>query len=200
MSAVLEIQERHIFLKFTGIKTHPFSVREYDRMTEIGLFDKNEKIELLNWKLIEINSKGRKHTSAISKIKRVFNKLFVEKAIIRVQNPIILDDFSEPEPDIVLARPDENEYTEKHPTPEDILLVMEVSDTTLAYDRDVKSVSYARAGISQYLLLNLTDENIEDYREPAPDGYGFKKTYRRGDVFSLVEFPEIEIKIDEILK
>lgn len=200
MSAVLETQEKHAPIKFTGIKTRPISVREYDRMIEIGLFDEDERIELLNGEIVEILPKGTKHSSANDKATRFFYRMIGDGAVIRNQNPVILNNFSEPEADIVLAKPDEDDYAERHPTPEDILLVMEISDTTLAYDRDVKSVFYARAGISQYLLLNLIDETVEDYREPAADGYGYKKTYRRGDVFNLVEFPEIEIKIDEILK
>lgn len=199
MSAVLEAQQTQTTVKSLGIKKRPISVREYDRMIEIGLFDEDERIELLNGEIVEIMPKGTKHTSATSKTNRVFNKLFVEKAIIRIQDPIILNDFSEPEPDIVLAKLEENEYAERDPMPEDILLLMEISDTTLPYDRDVKSIAYARANISQYLIFNLAEETIEDYREPAPDGYGFKKTYRRGNVFSLVEFPEIEIKIDDLL-
>jgi Uma2 family endonuclease len=200
MSAVLETQEKHAPVKFTGMKTRPISVREYDRMIEIGLFDEDERIELLNGEIIEIMPKGTRHAAFNDLVSDLLRELLGNKSIIRNQNPIILNDFSEPEPDIVVAKQPRDKYFAQHPTPEDILLILEVSDTALTYDRDVKSVFYARAGINQYLILNLIDETIEDYREPAPDGYGFKKTYRRGDAFSLVEFPEIEIKIDEILK
>jgi Uma2 family endonuclease len=109
-----------------------------------------------------------------------------------------LDNFSEPEPDIVLAKPPRRNYLENHPTPNDILLVMEISDTTLAYNRDDKAQAYSRNGIQQYLLLNLQNQTLEDYREPNADGYGAKRTFRSGDVFDLVAFPEIEINFDDL--
>ncbi len=196
MSAVLE---RTISNTVTnGVKPHLITVDEYDRMIEAGIYTENDRIELLNGEIIEIMPKGPKHTAANSRIVRFLIKLFDEKAIVRGQDPIRLDDFSEPEPDIVLANWDEKEYSENHPTPADVLLIMEISDTTLAYDREAKARAYSRNGIQQYLLLNLQNETLEDYREPNADGYGAKRTYRSGDVFNLVAFPEIEIKFDDL--
>ena len=142
--------------------------------------------------------KGAKHTSANSRIVRLFVRLFNNKAIVRSQDPIWLDEISEPEPDIVLAKWDERDYSERHPKPEEILLVMEISDTTLAYDREDKALAYSRNGIGQYLLLNLQNETLEDYREPGADGYGFKRTLRKGDILTLAAFSEIEIKVDDL--
>ena len=181
-----------------GVKTRLITVAEYDRMIEAGIYTENDRIELLNGEIIELMPKGTKHTSANSRIVRLFVRLFDEKVIVRSQDPIRLDDFSEPEPDVVLANWDENEYGENHPTPKDILLVMEISDTTLAYDREDKARAYSRNGIAQYLLLNLKDETVEDYRSPEADGYGSKQTYRSGEAFNLVAFPEIEIKVDDL--
>ncbi len=196
MSAVLET----ITPKITpnGVKQRLITVSEYDRMIEAGIYTENDHIELLNGEIIEIMPKGTKHTSANSKIIRFFIRFFAEKIIVRSQDPIRLDDFSEPEPDIVLANWDEKEYSENHPTPADIVLVMEISDTTLAYDREDKARAYSRNGIQQYLLLNLQNETLEDYREPTADGYGFKRTHRQGDVFNLVAFPETEIKFGDL--
>ncbi len=196
MSAVLE---RTVSKNPTnGVKPRLITTSEYDRMIEAGIYTENDRIELLNGEIVEIMPKGTKHTSANSKIVRFFIKLFDERVIVRGQDPIRLDNFSEPEPDVVLAKWDEKEYAENHPTPADILLVMEISDTTLAYDRDDKAQAYSRNGIQQYLLLNLKDETLEDYREPNADGYGAKRTFRSGDVFNLVAFPEIEIKFDDL--
>ncbi|MDQ3062442.1 MAG: Uma2 family endonuclease [Acidobacteriota bacterium] len=167
-------------------------------MIEAGIYTENDRIELLNGEIFQIMPKGKRHASANDKIARFFYRVFDEKVIVRNQNPIILDYFSEPEPDIVLANWDENEYVENHPTPKDILLVMEISDTTLAYDRDDKARAYSRNGVRQYLLLNLQNETVEDYRSPEADGYGSKQTYRSGEAFNLVAFPEIEIKVDDL--
>ena len=197
MSAVLE---RTIPNTTTnGVKPRLITTSEYDRMIEAGIYTENDRIELLNGEIIELMPKGPKHTSANSKIVRFFIRLFDEKLIVRNQDPIILDDFSEPEPDIVLANWDDKEYAENHPTPSDILLVMEISDTTLAYDREAKALAYSRNNIQQYLLLNLQNETIEDYREPNTDGYQFKRTLRKGDTLNLVAFPEIEIEVKNLL-
>lgn len=196
MSAVLERTISNT--PANGVKPRLITVKEYDRMIEAGIYTENDRIELRNGEIIEILPKGKRHASANDKIARFFYKVFDEKVSVRNQNPIVLDDFSEPEPDVVLAKWDEKEYAENHPTPTDILLVMEISDTTLAYDRDDKAKAYSRNGIQQYLLLNLQNETLEDYREPNADGYGAKRTYRSGDVFNLVAFPEIEIKFDDL--
>jgi len=196
MSAVLE---RTIQKTTTnGAKPRLITVAEYDRMIEAGIYTENDRLELLNGEIIELMPKGTKHTSANSRIIRLFVRLFDEKVIVRSQDPIRLDDFSEPEPDVVLANWDEKEYAENHPTPENILLVMEISDTTLVYDREDKARAYSRNGIQQYLLLNLQNQTLEDYRQPSADGYGSKQTFHKGESFSLTVFPEIEIKVDDL--
>lgn len=199
MSAVLQINE-------TIPKTHNnvsnrrlISVTEYDRMTELGFFDNGEKVELLNGEIVKIMAKGTKHSAINDRVARFFYKNLDESIVVRNQNPIVLDDFSEPEPDIVLAKWKDDEYLVKHPRAEDIYLVMEISDSTLSQDRETKSLLYAKAGIGQYLLLNVNEQTIEDYREPHFDGYEFKKTHRIGDKFNLVAFSEIEINVSEIL-
>ena len=181
-----------------GVKTRLITVAEYDRMIEAEIYTENDRIELLNGEIVEIMPKGPKHTSANSRVVRFFIRLFGEKVIVRGQDPIWLDGISEPEPDIVLAKWNETEYSEGHPTPADIFLIMEISDTTLAYDREAKAKAYSRNNIQQYLLLNLQNETIEDFREPSEDGYQFKRTLRKGDSLNLTAFPEIEISLDDL--
>ena len=181
-----------------GVKPRLITVAEYDRMIEAGIYTENDRIELLNGEIIELMPKGAKHTSANSRIVRLFLRLLDNKAIVRSQDPIWLDEISEPEPDIVLAKWNETDYAERHPKPEEILLVMEISDTTLVYDREDKARAYSRNGIQQYLLLNLQNQTLEDYRQPSADGYGSKQTFHKGESFSLAVFPEIEIKVDDL--
>jgi Uma2 family endonuclease len=199
MTAVSEITQIVPKTQISGSNRRLITVAEYDRMTELGFFDNGEKVELLNGEIIEIMAKGTKHAIFNDLVADILSEKLGENVYLRNQNPITLDDFSEPEPDIVLAKPPRGNYFEKHPTPEDIYLVMEISDTTLAQDRETKSLLYARAGIVQYLLLNVNEQTIEDYREPNSDGYEFKQTHRIGDKFNLVAFPETEIKVSEIL-
>ena len=119
--------------------------------------------------------------------------------IVRNRNPIWLDEYSEPEPDIVLAVFKEDEYENSHPRPEEIYLIPEVSDSTLGYDRDTKGDAYARAGIRQYLVLNVQDKTLEDYREPGADGFQSKQTLRAGQEFNLVAFPELILNVSDFL-
>ncbi len=202
MSAVLQINESVMKTQLNGLNgsnRRPISVAEYDRMNELGFFNDDERVELLNGEIIKIMAKGTRHAIFNDLVADILNEKLGKNVYLRNQNPIILDDFSEPEPDIVLAKPPRGNYLEKHPTPTDIYLVMEISDTTLHQDRETKSLAYARSGIVQYLLLNVNEQTIEDYREPHFDGYESKKTYRIGDKFNLVAFPETEINVNEIL-
>ena len=175
------------------------SVEEYDRMIEHGILTTEDKVELLNGVIIRKMPKGTKHVYFNEVMAEFFRRKLGENVDVRSQNPIVLDDFSEPEPDIVLAKPPRERYFEKHPTAQDILLIVEISDSTLGRDRFVKGLAYAKAGIQQYIVFNVQDQTIEDYRQPSADGYGAKQTYRSGEAFNLVAFPEIEIEIRDLL-
>jgi Uma2 family endonuclease len=203
MSAVIEIssQKQSAIGNFNGqsFKLRQITVEEYDLMIESGVFDKDEHIELLNGVIVEKMPKGTKYSAATDRIARVFYRHFGDSVFIRNQNPIWLDEFSEPEPDIVIAVPKADEYEDSHPVPEEIFLVMEVSDSTLGYDRNTKGEAYSQAGIRQYLLLNVQEKTIEDYSEPSADGFQSKKTYRAGQNFSLVSFPEKSFAVSDFL-
>ena len=179
--------------------TRPFSIKEYDAMIEHGILTTNDRVELLNGVIIEQMPKGSKHSSSNDRAARFFYRTLGDRVVVRNQNPICLDDFSEPEPDLVLAFPDPRDYSDHHPTPAEILLVIEVSDTTLSLDRNTKAVNYAQAGIPQYLLFNVAARAIEDYRDPAPDGYRTKQTHTAGKSFNLVSFPELNINAADLL-
>lgn len=174
------------------------SVREYDQMIAHRILTSEDRVELLNGIIVEKMTKGPKHASVNGRANRLLNRLVGERVIIRIQDPIWLNEISEPEPDIVLAKPEPEFYSDRHPAPEDILLLAEISDTSLGHDRFTKGLAYAKAGIRQYLVLNLPEETVEDYRSPEADGYGSKQTYHRGEVFSLDAFPEVEISVDDL--
>lgn len=203
MSAVIEISKlantQNGKQNDDFLKLRPFTVKEYDWMIEQGILTEKDNVELLNGAIVEKMPKGTKHSAANDRVARVFYRVLGDKAVVRNQNPIWLDDFSEPEPDIVLAAFDENDYEEKHPTPADIFLILEVSDSTLSYDRTAKSAAYARAGIRQYLLLNVQERTLEDYREPSADGYQSKQTLRDEQTFNLVAFPDISLQAKDFL-
>lgn len=176
------------------------SVEIYDSMIKNGILNENDNVELLNGTIIEKMPKGNRHTSTTRFITKFFYRILDENVVIQVQDPIRLDDFSEPEPDIVLAKSDENDYTKRHPTPADILLIIEVSDTTLYFDRHEKAAAYSRNGIGQYLIVNVENNTVEDYQKPGADGYQSKQTYEIGDEFSLLSFPKIKVAVEDFLQ
>ncbi len=201
MSAVVQQIEARISPQIEtsdGFSIRKISVEDYEKMIDIGIFDEDDRVELLNGVIIEMSPKKTKHTIVNYLIGEFFFDNFRKQTIVRLQEPIILDDYSEPEPDAVLAHLPLLKYLETHPTAADVVLVVEVFDTTLAKDRR-KAFNYARAGIVQYLLFNLNTDEIEDYREPAADGYRFKQTHDRTANFNLVAFPEVQIKVADLL-
>lgn len=175
------------------------SVTEYDQMIEVGIFGTNDRVELLEGVLIEMSPKSFLHAAANEDAADFFKALLGRKSIVRSQNPIRLDDFSEPEPDIVLLKPPKHKYYERHPTPDDVQMIMEIADSSLRKDRHLKNLSYAKAGIKQYLILNVKTREIEDYREPDADGYRFKKVYTAEESFQLVAFPKLDINVLDLL-
>ncbi len=195
----IELIGGKLYEKYTG-KPYRISVEIYDEMIEHGILDENDNVELLNGRIIEKMPKGTKHSSYNDVITRFFYKNLDENCVIRNQNPIWLDESTEPEPDVVLAKLPREKYLENHPKPEDILLLIEISDSTLYVDRNVKSMSYSRAGILQYLIVNVENKTVEDYQNPTADGYVLKQIYKIGDKFTLNAFPELEIAVEDFLQ
>lgn len=202
MSAVIELEET-ISAPQNQTNGSVFSeyrlrVEDYEKMIEYGIFNDDDKIELWEGKLVTMSPKGTRHTNAIRRIDYAIESKLVARAILSLQDPIRLDDYSEPELDVALIQPPITKYDSGHPTPEDIFLVIEVAETTVLRDRE-KAKKYAQNGIQQYLILNLNTNEIEDYREPAEDDYRFKRTYTADESFNLVAFPDIEIKVSDLL-
>ncbi len=196
MSTVLEISPE-ASQKIPQLRR--LSVEVYDSMIENGILTENDNVELLNGAIIEKMPKGEKHAYFNDVVSDFVKEKFGKSVVVRNQNPILLDDFSEPEPDIVLCKTPREKYLQRHPSPADILLIIEVSDTTIYFDRTDKAAAYARAGINQYLIVNVENNTIEDYRRPTADGFQSKQTYQTGETFSLAAFPETEISVAELL-
>jgi Uma2 family endonuclease len=168
-------------------------------MAELGVIGEDEAVELIEGRIVRMAAKDHKHVIATNRVNRFFSSKLADSVIVSVQNPILLNDLSEPEPDIALVKPPDERYIENHPTPEDIFLVLEVADSSLPYDRDVKCPLFARNGIIQFCLLNLQTRELEDYRDPSPEGYRSKRTYGENETFNLVAFPNLSIKVKDLL-
>jgi Uma2 family endonuclease len=182
-----------------GVSLRLFTAREYERLGELGVIGEDERVELIEGRIVRMAAKNMLHAAATRRANRYFMRLLGGRAVVSVQDPILLNDLSEPEPDLVLAALPEEQYLKHHPMPQDIYLVLEIADSSLLYDRDVKGPTYARSGIIQFCLLNLQGREVEDYRDPRPDGYRTKQTYAEGESFSLVSFPKVSIKVGDLL-
>ncbi|MBI1923147.1 Uma2 family endonuclease [Candidatus Poribacteria bacterium] len=180
-----------------------FTVSEYHRMVEAGILYEGERVELIDGVIIKMAQKS-KHRIAKRKFAEQFYQIVLErKALLYVQAPITIADDTEPEPDLALVEYREDEYPEGHPTPGDVLLLIEVSDTTLGIDKSIKLPRYAASGIPEVWIVNLVDNRIEVYRDPLtlPDGtatYRIRTDFVKGDVFSPQAFSSLKIAVDEI--
>ncbi|HEY0081953.1 MAG TPA: Uma2 family endonuclease [Pyrinomonadaceae bacterium] len=161
------------------ISKYYFSVAEFERMGEAGVFTKDARLELIEGEVIEMSPIGSRHAACVNFLSRFLNRTVGDIALVSTQNPIRLNDFSEPEPDIALLRLRDDFYRAAHPTPADVLLVIEVADTTLAYDREVKVPLYAKAGIAEVWIVNLSEEQIEIYSGLAGGAYQTPAVFRR---------------------
>jgi len=141
---------------------------------------------------------GGQHAARVNRVSRLFHRTVGDASIISVQNPVQLSDRSEPVPDLMLLRPRDDFY-ETHPTARDVLLLVEVSDTTLAYDKGVKLQLYAREGIPEVWILDLPHRVLHVHREPAAAGYQTRLTLGHGDRFSPLAFPNLELAVEDIV-
>ena len=175
-----------------------FSVDEYYKMIELGLLKDYEKAEIIEGELIQKMPIGDRHAFVVDVLAEFFIKNAPDNVRVRVQNPVRLSDSNEPEPDIVLA--DLTKFDGKrHPRPEETILIVEVSDTTLKYDRDTKLALYAEAEIPEVWIVNLKNEIVEVHQKPGVGIYQLAQIYKRGESVKSAILPNLEIEVDKIL-
>ncbi len=175
-----------------------FSVDEYYKMIELGMLKDYEKAEIIEGELIQKMTIGDKHASVVDYLTRFFVKNVSDDVLVRVQNPLRVTDYNEPEPDFVLA--DLTKYDGKrHPRPAEVLFVVEVSDSTLKYDRDVKLPLYAEAEIAEVWIVNLPSEIVEVHTKPTFGLYQLVKIYNRGETVKSEAIPDLEIEVEKII-
>lgn len=176
-----------------------WTVEEYHRMAEAGIFHPEERVELIGGQIIRMIAKGTAHSSAVGRIDNLLQNRLAQQAWIRKEDPIQLDDFSEPEPDIAVVRLDPLDYADHHPTPAEIYLIIEVSDTTFKYDRETKAKAYAKSGIADYWVLDVNERKLHVFREPTQDGYQNEVIFSEESSVLPLQFPNFAIALQEIL-
>jgi Uma2 family endonuclease len=149
----------------------PLTVAEYHRMGEVGILTEDDRVELIEGQLIAMSPIGSNHAGTTNRLNRVLVRLVGERGVVAVGNPVQLDDLSEPQPDFAILKPREDDYRRATPRPDEVLLIIEVADSSLAYDRTVKRSLYARHGIPEFWIVNLTAGVVEVCREPEGEQY-----------------------------
>ena len=178
---------------------HRFTVDEYAKMAEAGVLGPERRVELIDGEIVEMAAMGVDHAGCITRANDLFSSRLQGRILVRIQCPILLDEFWAPEPDVVLARRQADFYASAHPTPPDVLLAIEVSDTTQEYDRETKIPRYGAAGIQESWIANLASGLLEVYRSPGKRGYRKVQKFGRTQVVHPLAFPDFEFKVSELL-
>jgi Uma2 family endonuclease len=173
-----------------------FTVHDYHRMGEAGILHEDDRVELIEGEIVEMAAIGTRHFVCVNQLNRLLVRGVGDEAIVSVQNPVRLDEHTEPQPDLTVLRV--RDYRESLPMPGDVLLLIEVSDTTLAYDRGVKLPLYARAGILEVWIVDLAGEVIERHTGPSADGYRSFERARRGKKIESAVLPGLAFLADAV--
>lgn len=168
---------------------HRFSLADYEQMIDLGILTENDRVELIRGEIIEKMSIGELHAACVRKLTQLFGVRFAARAVVSVQNPVRLTD-SEPEPDVALLKARDDYYASSHPEPRDVLLLVEVADASIDFDREVKREIYAENGVAEFWILNVVDRTLEVYRGPQPTGrYGEVKVLTADDQIEIERLP-----------
>jgi Uma2 family endonuclease len=176
------------------------TVQEYHLMAEIGILDEDERVELLGGQIVKMAAKGTAHGAGVKRTVELLQNLLGRLVLISVQDPVRLNDNSEPEPDIALLVRDPLYYEDRHPTPSEVYLIIEVADTTLRTDFGIKANLYARSQIADYWVLDVCDRQLHVFREPSQDGYQSIAVFGDDASISPLQFPDISFAVRDMLR
>jgi len=182
------------------LRRYRFTVEEYERLAQAQVLTQCDRVELLDGEIVEMSPIGDRHASVVARLTRLFSSQLGERGLVWVQNPVRLRVVrSVPQPDVVLARPRADFYATGKPGPDDVLLLIEVMDTSAETDRHVKLPLYARAGIGEVWLLDLTTDRVDIFRQPTADGYRQATTLERRDRLTPEAFPDFSLTVADLL-
>ncbi|MCF3645440.1 Uma2 family endonuclease [Planktothrix agardhii] len=175
-----------------------FTVEDYQKMGEVGVFKADENNELVAGEIIKMSPIGKRHAACVNRCNHLFYQILGDQILISVQNPIQLNNLSQPQPDLVLLQPRPDFYEERHPQPSDIILLIEVSDTTIDFDQQVKIPLYCQSDIQEVWLIDLNQNIVRVYRTPTANGYQSIQFFTVEQTLTLAAFPEFNININQI--
>ena len=181
------------------VTRYRFTADQYEEMVRAGILTRDDRVELIDGEVVAMPPMGEGHSYSVYRKNRLFNRAFGDVAGVLVQAPIRLDTGAMPEPDIALLRLPDERYRSARPGPADIFLVVEVADTSLAYDRRTKARIYAQAGIPEYWVHNINQDILIVLRDPTQEGYRSVTQLGRGDRIALLAFPDRELAVSDLL-
>ena len=181
-----------------GFSRRRFTVDEYYRLGEVGILTESDRVELIDGDIVQMSPIGSHHSQCVAALNERLVPAVVGRALLRPQLPLRISNNTEPEPAIILVRPGSH-YWKQHPRPEDVLLLIEVAETSYAYDHDVNLPLYARENVPEVWIVDLPRGAVEAYREPGANGYRSARRLERGATLTPAAFPDAVITIDEIL-
>lgn len=169
-------------------------------MFDVGILSDSERVELIAGQIIKKAAKGTPHRATVTRLWKLLEVRLGDRVLVCPQEPVQLSDYSEPEPDIAVLRPDPLYYEDRHPIPSDIYLLIEVADTTLNKDCQVKAIAYGQAGISDYWVLDINARQLHVFRDPGLDGYRTHEVLSDRDTLAPIAFPDINLNVSEMLR
>jgi len=178
---------------------HRWTVDEYYRMAEVGILGPEERLELIDGDILCVPRQTPRHSACIMRIHNTWMEFIKGVAMPSVRSPLRIDIWNEPEPDLKWIVWRDDYYTSRHPIPSDVLLLIEVADSSLEFDRQVKVPLYGRVGVQELWIANLVDDQVEVWRDPTPGGFGTSKLLKRGASIRPLAFPDLLLRSDDIL-
>lgn len=172
---------------------------EYIQLIEQGVLTESDRVELIEGEVVEKMTVGPRHVGRVSRLTHLFLGRFGDRVVVSTQSPVLLTDVSMPEPDLVVLHVRDDFYETRYATPDDILLVVEVADSSLAFDRLRKARLYAVAAVTECWLINLRDDVLEVYRQPTAQGYASVTTLRRGSRVALAALPQLDLAVEDLV-
>ena len=182
-----------------AISRHRFTVEDFARLGEAGIFTEDDRVELIDGEIRDMTPIGQAHAWIVNRLTRRLIMRLVDQAYVSVQNPLRLDGHTEPQPDLVVARGREDDYADRHLEAGDILLVIEVADSSLRYDRAEKMPRYGRSGIPEAWLVDVTGSAVTVYTTPGAGGYASEQVFRPGAEIASTAVAGLRVTVDEIV-
>ncbi len=180
------------------ISLRKISAEDYHKMIEADILHEDDRVELINGQIVEMSPIGSRHAACVNKINRLLMGLLGDFVIVSVQNPILLSPFSEPEPDLSILKSREDFYVDRLPEPDDILWLIEIADTSLGYDTEIKLPLYAQAGIKEVWIVDLNRNEVRVHQQPSEDSFTLRSIYRPGSTMDFQTL-QITLEIDKML-